>query len=131
MTLKKERLVKQIAKDLFLREDVVEEVIDRFIDISVAEIANTGEFRLHQFFNVSSVKYKGFVAGKGVVPDHFRLKVKLSSGLNTLFKLKSRGEIDLVTPDNWREILKEQSEAKRAKYDQDYDEGYMNREGGV
>lgn len=122
MTLKKERLVKQIAKDLFLREDVVEEVIDRFIDVSVAEIVNTGEFRLHKFFTINKVKYKGFVAGKGTVPEHFRLRVRLSGGLNTLFKLRSRGDIPDVTPDNWKSVLKDSTNSMK-NIDDDYGDG--------
>lgn len=115
-SLKKEIIVRQIAKDLYLREDVVEEVLDRFVDIAIEEIVNKGEFRVHRLLSVSVSDYKAYRAGKGDVPAHQRLRVRLSDGIHSLFKLrmgKFNGDTSTITRDNWRDFLGSNLQKKR------------------
>ena len=109
--LKKEFIVRQISKDLYLREDIVEEVLDRFVDIAVDEIVNTGEFRIHRLLSVSTADYKAYQAGKGTVPAHKRLKIRLSDGVNRLFKHRMNkldGAVGVINRDTWRDFLSEE-----------------------
>lgn len=106
--MKREKIVRQIAQDLYLREDVVDEVLERWTDIAVEEIVNTGEFRFYRLFHVTSMKYKAYEGGMGHVPAHWRLKIKLSEGVRRLFKMrfsKFSGEDGHITRDNWRDYL--------------------------
>lgn len=109
---RRDKLVKQIARDLYLREDVVADVLDRFVDVAIEEIVNTGEFKLTRFLSVSSVDYKGYESGKGYVEPHQRLKIRLSHGISRLFQLRQKrfgGSTEAITRDNWREVLAEES----------------------
>lgn len=115
---RREQLVKRIAKDLYLREDVVADVLDRFVDIAVEEIVNRGEFKLTRLFSVSSVAYKGYESGKGYVAPHERLKVRLSHGVSRLFQLRQKaygGSTEVIDRDNWREILAEEAPVRAPK----------------
>ena len=113
--MRKELLVRRIAKDLFLREDVVEEVLDRFMDLAVEEIVTEGEFKLHRLFSVGSVAYKAYEAGKGTVPAHRRLRIRLSEGVQYLFKARQANPNLVVTADNWRQLLTDRSTPEKAE----------------
>lgn len=114
-TLRKELIVRQIAKDLYLREDVVEEVLDRFVDIAVEEIVAKGEFKVHRLLSVSTTDYKGYQAGKGAVPAHKRLRIRLSEGVHRLFKLTQANPSLEVTRDNWKTVLTTAPGAKKTE----------------
>ena len=108
----KDRLVKEIAKDLYLREDVVREVLDRFQDVAIAKIVNNGEFKYSRFFSITSKDFKSYETTHGIVPPHKRLSIKLSEGVRKLFKMKNENIV--VNKDNWKELLST-SEAKQPR----------------
>lgn len=114
---RKDHMVKQIAKDLYLQEEVVEAVLERFIDHSVEEIVNKGEFKVHRLLSISTVAYRGYKAGKGEVPDHNRLKIRLSEGIHRLFKMRESDPNLEVTRDNWRGLLSTLTPVRKQKPD--------------
>lgn len=99
----KDKIVKEIAEDLYLREDVVREVLDRWQDIAIEKTVNEGRFKLSRFFSISTTNYKGYSNNNGTVPPHSRLSMKLSDGVRKLFKMKNSGV--KVDRDNWKELL--------------------------
>ena len=104
MALNRDELSSKVAKHLGYRKDFVRDVIDSLIDVMVAEIANTGEFKLRGVFSLSSSDVKGFMSPNGPVEPHRRLNVRISNSLKTLFQYVQKTGIT-VRPDNWITVL--------------------------
>lgn len=110
----KKKIVSEIAEDLYLKDAVVEAVIDRFIDIAVEEVVQKGSFRIPFFLTVSTTEYRGFQAGKGDVPPQKRLKVSISDGVRKLFHHQQSGATGAtVTRDNWKSRISDLRGVKR------------------
>ena len=109
----KNSMVKAISRDILLREEVVEAVLDRFLDLAVEEIVNEGEFKVHNLLSVHSSDYKGYKSGKGEVPPHRRLNLRLSSGVRRLFAHRNANPSASINRDNWREELRRLNSSAR------------------
>mgnify|MGYP001096088117 CR=1 FL=1 len=138
--LNKDKMVKQIAKDLFLREELVQEVLDKFVDIAIEEIVNEGDFQIHRLFSIVSREYKGYENSKGRIPATRRLSIRLSSGVHKLYRFSLKPDNDYekydINRNNWREFLStiESNEKTNAREPmlsetelEKYDTGYKDR----
>lgn len=102
----RDELIKQIAKDLYLRRDVVEDVLESFTNLMVEEIVNQGEFRIKNILTVDSAEWGSYSLDGKTIPAHSRLKVRLSSKLKKLFKKYGPGSVEhgTLTRNNWTEL---------------------------
>lgn len=104
--MNKSQLIKHIAKDTNLRRDVVEDVLESFISITISEIVNKGKFNINGLLSISSSKWGSYKIKDKEIPSHLRLKIRLSNTVRTLFKefgldSDKRGFLDHK---NWKEL---------------------------
>lgn len=85
-SLSKEEIITIISKDLYLRKDIIEEIISKYHDIIAEEIVNTGNFNISGILNVKSHDWGGYTNKLKTVEPHKRLSVKISQKLRLLFK---------------------------------------------
>lgn len=121
-------LVREISKGTLVKPDAVEDVLDRFIDIAIEEIANKGVFSMENFFSIYPVQFKGYKLAGKEIPDHERLRVKLSKKIRDLRKLKL-GELEdedgIIGRDNWRKAFQYFQDNKSKKTNDSYPENPM------
>jgi hypothetical protein len=123
MTTLKE-MAREISKDLNIRQDFTEEVLKRFNDIAIEEIATKGHFKFG-FFSISNVALKGYRTPKGIVHPQQRLTIKLSHTVKSLFRYSQKEESVLkVTRDNWRQIISNLTNQKSLKTSDDSSDIY-------
>lgn len=103
-------LVREIAKDLRMRPEVVDLVLKRFQDIAVECLVNDDKFVLDGLFSVSSSEHEGRLSPSGEpLPRQKRLSVRLSENIRKLYRLQHDVFLDkegIVNRDSWRDALK-------------------------
>lgn len=107
----REDLIKEISYETLVRESVVEEVLEKFVDIAVEQIVNEGSFSLRGLFSINEYETKG---GK-IVPGQSKplearktLRVKLSTNIKNLYTLQQGRFSDkpfFINRDNWKSAL--------------------------
>lgn len=114
--LTKRDFITAVSKRSNLRRDVVEDVFDAVIDISIEEIVNNGEFVMKDLFSISSKDYKAYSLAGTHVPAQRRLKVRLSEKIKSFWKLKNEVYPDLgyLTRKELEEALKHQNSNKES-----------------
>lgn len=115
----KDELIRKISKKMFLREDVVEDVVNEFLDHLIAETVRTGGLLLTDFISIRSHEWGSYkLANRETpIPPHHRLKVKISKNLRDLHKFFGPNSEypGIITTDNWRELLKLTKTAKKGE----------------
>ena len=106
MKTDRQKLVRSIAKDLSLRNDVVEDVLNRLTDIAIEDIVNNGEFSIKNFFSINSSKWKSYKLNGKEIKSHFRLKVRISRKLKELYHNfgKNSENYGLLNRNNWKDL---------------------------
>lgn len=126
--LTKRELISKIAQHTDYRKDVVEEIIDGFVDVAAEEIVNKGEFGMLDFFTITPKEWtKSYTINNNEeVPQRPRLIIRVSERLRNLWKFRIdslNGEQGVITKDNWREVdvslrnSKKQAKTKRGNRD--------------
>lgn len=109
MISKKRAMIREISKRMFLREDVVEDVINEYINTMIVDTINNGEFNITNFFSIKSYEWSGYRQSHRETPieDHWRLKVKLSKNLRLLYKTfgPNSENPNIINSQNWRKLL--------------------------
>lgn len=85
----KRDFITAVSKRSNLRKDVVEDVLQAVVDISIEEIVNNGEFVMKDLFSISSKEWKAYSLAGREVPAQKRLKIRLSEKLKSFWKLKN------------------------------------------
>lgn len=121
-------LISKISKHTDIRADVVEEVLQGFLDVAVEEIVNKGEFGVRDLFSVSSHEWSEYSIGDKKIDSHDRLKIRVSTKIRNLWKLRNSSEEyrdKYITKDNWRKVYKyffrDGNEIKKELADDDLD----------
>lgn len=111
----KRDFITAVSKRSNLRKDVVEDVLQAVVDISIEEIVNNGEFVMKDLFSISSKDYKAYSLAGTHVPAQKRLAVRLSEKLKSFWKLKNEvyPEMDL-TRQELEDALKYHNSSKNA-----------------
>lgn len=107
---RRKSLIQRVSKHTDIRTDVVEIILNGFIDIAVEDIVNEGSFGIRQLFEISSAEWNGYAINSSeIVPKHVRLKIKLSRAVRELWKARFSdfdGAKGAITKDNWKTILR-------------------------
>lgn len=102
-------LISRISKHTDIRSDVVEEVLEGFLDVAVEEIIEKGEFGFKDLFSISSHAWGEYSIGDKKIESHSRLKIRISTKIRNLWKLKNSSEEyskNYITKDNWKNVYK-------------------------
>ena len=100
----KAKLLREIAARTYIKESVVEEVLETFKQVATEEIANKGAFNFSGLFSVSSYHTKEVNTGKGIVPARMRLRTKLSDRVKKIWNGRARSGVkDFETYDEFKE----------------------------
>lgn len=100
----KAELLREIAARTYIKESVVEEVLETFKEVAAEEIANKGKFNFSGLFSVSSYHTKEVNTGKGIVPARMRLRTKLSERVKKIWNGRVRaGVTDFETFEDFKE----------------------------
>lgn len=89
----KAELLREIAARTYIKESVVEEVLETFKQVATEEIVNKGAFNFSGLFSVSSYHTKEVNTGKGIVPARMRLKTKLSDRVKKIWNGRHRAGV--------------------------------------
>lgn len=103
----KRDLVQRVARHVNIRVDVVEDVLNGLIDVSMEEVVNKGEFGISDLFMVEARDWAGYKVGDSVVPSRPRLVVTLAKKVKALWKFRwdvLDGETGIINKDNWRDV---------------------------
>lgn len=119
----RQRLVSEVSKDADVMVEVVDDVLESLVNVIVEEIVNNGTFRLGNVFTIDSSSWKAYKGGLDDVPDMRRLKVRISSDLRKLYRLKQADESVVIDRTNWRQMVKDEVRAPKAS---DTDPGFFN-----
>lgn len=122
----KKEMISEISNELNIRSEVVEVVLNKFIDVTIEKIVNNEEFSLMNVFSVSSHR-----EGNAVIPanphsgteskkivNRKKLRSRLSRTLRTLYRLQNDQFPDkpyIVNRNNWRDALKWVQEGNKAQ----------------
>lgn len=105
MAIDRAELSRKVAEHSGYKIEFVRDVIDALIDVMVAEIANTGDFKMRNIFSISSSPVRGYKSGIAEVKPYQRLNVRLSSQVKTLFKFSQESGIT-ISPDSWIDVFR-------------------------
>lgn len=100
----KKKLASRISIHTNVRTDIVEEILDGFIDIVVEDVVNKGEFVLTELFTITSKEWKSSTYEK---KPHRRLVIKISHRINELWKMRHNifnGSTEVINRNNWKQI---------------------------
>lgn len=128
----KRDLVKAVSEHTNIRADIVEIILDGFVDVAVEDLMNKGEFSLQSLFNVKSHDWGEYTFGDGQVsPPKKRLKIRLAHKLHELWKIKEKFFKDspyAINRHNWKDIYRDYSTKRAKKVDKKESEelGYEN-----
>lgn len=110
LTISKSSIVKEVAEDLGIKEELVHRILERFIDIMIEYIVNDPhEFDIKNVvsFSVTQTNVKDLKSGE-IVPT-LRISAKLAKTVRNLFHFQ-HGEMEdhpyFVNRDNWRSAIK-------------------------
>lgn len=109
----KRDFITAVSKRSNLRKDVVEDVLQAVVDISIEEIVNNGEFVMKDLFSISSKDYKAYSLAGTHVPAQKRLTVRFSEKLKSFWKLKNEVYPDFdLTRQELEDALKHHNSTK-------------------
>lgn len=83
--VRKAQLLREIAARTYIKESVVEEVLESFKEVATEEIINKGSFTFSGLFSVRGYEAKATKAGFGYVPARTRLRVRLGDRVKKLW----------------------------------------------
>ncbi len=107
----RERTIKEIARKLYLREDVVSDVLEEFQEVAIRALLEEGSFKWQNFFSIKAREYSGYTTVHGEVPRQSRLTVRLAESLRDRFRASQRNEAvseakkPAVDPEIWNPLL--------------------------
>lgn len=105
----KQRIIKNISKNMFIREDVIEDVVNQFINEIIVETVKTGSMNIDNFISISCSKWGSYkISNRNErIEEHWRLKARISKNLRTLFKYFGPYSKypNVITATNWRKLL--------------------------
>lgn len=111
-------LIREIASDLRIREEVVDLVLKRFQDVAMERLVNHESFPIDGLFSVTGSDQKSRLGPNGeTLPSQRRLTVKLSTNVRSLYRLQHDVFSDkpgLVNKDTWRDALRWKKEGNLA-----------------
>lgn len=112
----KAKLLREIAARTYIKESVVEEVLETFKQVATEEIANKGAFNFSGLFSVSSYHTKEVNTGKAVIPARMRLRTKLSDRVKKIWNGRAKAGVkDFETYDEFKErYLSSEANDRRA-----------------
>lgn len=129
----KDEIITKLSKDLMIRRDVVEDVINKYTDVIVEEIVNKGEFHITNVLSISSSSWKGYQLDGKEIPPHYRLTVRLSKKIKSLFKAFGPYSNDhgVLTRDNWsklitKEVVDKYEDYRKNKYSISSENPFLN-----
>ena len=111
--MSRRELYKEISNDTQLKTDVVESVMNSFVDIFIRECVMTGKFNMNGAFSVDthvrkeSMRYNVALKENLLYPETEVLSIKLSPKINSFHRWKKRHENNEkygMTIDDWREM---------------------------
>lgn len=97
------RWVDEVAADVNLRRDIVEQVLDSFFDIFAERMLNEGKATVKGLFSIYSSKSNGFGAEEGKLS----LRARVSAPVRKLYIRMGREPLLKVNRSNWRELAKQ------------------------
>ncbi len=113
--LYKKELLREISARTFIKEGVVEEVLETFKQIATEEIVNKGEFNFSGLFSVGNYHTKESNTGKAVIPARQRLRTRLASRVKIIWN--ARFSNGVTEPESYAEFeenyLKKENNALR------------------
>lgn len=105
----KQRIVKNISKTMFIREDVVNDIVNAYIEQLIVETVNRGKVSIENFVSVSSYQWSSYKISnrEEEIGEHWRLRSRISKNLRTLFKNfgPESANPNIITVNNWRKLL--------------------------
>lgn len=122
MAIDRAELSRKVAEHSGYKIEFVRDVIDALIDVMVAEIANTGDFKMRNIFSISSSPVRGYKSGIAEVKPYQRLNVRLSSQVKTLFKFSQESGIS-ISPDSWIDVFRALEEMESREKDSNSSSG--------
>lgn len=110
MRSKKDKIIRQISKQMYLREDVVADVINEYINTMIVETIANGTFNITNFFTIKEFEWKEypqFDKKDTSIKPHWRLKVRLSKNMRLLYKYfgPNSENPNIITVENWKKLL--------------------------
>lgn len=92
--LYKAELLREIAARTYIKESIVEEVLETFKQVATEEIANKGAFNFSGLFSVSSYDTKAVTTSKGHIPARKRLRTSLSDRVKKIWNGRVRAGME-------------------------------------
>jgi len=100
--LRKAELLREIAARTYIRENVVELVLETFKEVATEEMVNKGEFNFAGLFRVRSYRTKQANTGIAVIPPQRRLSIRLGERVKNIWKAKIKAGIE--EPETFEEM---------------------------
>lgn len=97
------RWVDEVAADVNLRRDIVEQVLDSFFNIFAERVLNEGKATVKGLFSIQSSQSTGLGAEEGKLS----LRARVSAPVRKLYLRMGREPLLKVTRSNWRELAKQ------------------------